>query len=130
MSLWPRDLLGRMGPDGGMSVEWNPRCDVTDSEKEIVVHAELPGVEAKDMDVAIQDGVLYVRGEKHSEKKQENGERRYSERFFGSFERAIALPAGVVETKIEANLKDGVLEVRVPRMAVEPPKEKKIAINS
>ncbi len=127
---WPRDLFGRMEPNGGLSVEWNPRCDVTEADAEIIVHAELPGVDAKDVEVSIQEGALYVRGEKRSEKKEENGNRKYSERFFGSFERCIALPPGVDESKIEAKLKDGVLEIRIPKAKVEPPKEKKITIKA
>jgi HSP20 family protein len=73
-SLWPRDLfnrdvLGRVQPDGGLMVEWSPRCDVTDTETEIIVHAELPGVEAKDMEVTMREGILTVKGEKRTEKE-------------------------------------------------------------
>jgi HSP20 family protein len=104
-------------------MEWSPRCDVTESDEALVVHAELPGVEAKDMDVSIHEGVLIVRGEKRSERKEEEEGKSYSERFFGSFERRIALPATVDEDKIDASLKDGVLEVRLPKSAPAPPPE-------
>ena len=114
-SLWPRDLFGRLLPEGKLAVEWNPRCDVTESETEIVVHAEIPGVDPKDMEVTVRDGMLHVRGEKREEKKEEAKGRAYSERFFGSFERALAIPATVDESKIEAKLKDGVLEVHLPK---------------
>ncbi len=127
-SFWPRDLFGRVAPNGGVTVEWSPRCDVTEKDGEIVVHAELPGVDPKDMEVSIRDGDLYLRGEKRTEKKEEGKGRKYSERFFGSFERTIAIPANVDETKIEAKLKDGVLEVHMPKLAVTAPASKKIEI--
>lgn len=129
-SFWPRDLFARLGGTP-LSMEWSPRCDVSETDDALVVHAELPGVEAKDMDVSIHDGVLTVRGEKHSERAEEDKGRSYSERFFGSFERRLVLPANVDEDKIEANLKDGVLEVRLPKSAPAPPPEaRKVEIKS
>lgn len=121
-SFWPRDLLARLGGTP-LSMEWSPRCDVSETDDALVVHAELPGVEAKDMDVSIHDGVLTLRGEKRTERAEEDKGRSYSERFFGSFERRLVLPANVDEDKIEANLKDGVLEVRLPKSAPAPPPE-------
>ncbi|WP_322796882.1 Hsp20/alpha crystallin family protein [Tepidiforma sp.] len=114
-SLLPRDWLGRFGLQA--TTEWSPRCDVTERENEWVVHAELPGVEAKDMDVRVANGVLTIRGEKRSERTEEEKGRRYSERFFGSFERSLAVPENVDVDRIEASLKDGVLEVRLPKRA-------------
>lgn len=114
-SLLPREWLGRFGLQA--TTEWSPRCDVTERENEWVVHAELPGVEAKDMDVRVANGVLTIRGEKRSERTEEEKGRRYSERFFGSFERSLAVPENVDVDRIEASLKDGVLEVRLPKRA-------------
>lgn len=127
---WPRDLFSKLGPDGGLTVEWSPRCDMTEKDDEIVVHAELPGVDAKDMDVTVREGMLYIRGEKSTERKEEEKGRTYSERFFGSFERALTIPANVNEEKIEASLKEGVLEVHMPKMAPSKPAEKKIEIHA
>ena len=121
-SFWPRDLLARLGGTP-LSMEWSLRCDVTETDDALVVHAELPGVEAKDMDVSIHDGVLTVRGEKRTERKEEEKGRSYSERFFGSFERRIVLPATVDEDQIDASLKDGVLEVHLPKSTPAPPPE-------
>ena len=75
------------------------------------------------MDVSIHDGVLTVRGEKRTERKEEEKGRSYSERFFGSFERRIVLPATVDEDQIDASLKDGVLEVHLPKSTPAPPPE-------
>ncbi|MGE0599700.1 MAG: Hsp20/alpha crystallin family protein [Dehalococcoidia bacterium] len=118
-SWWPRDLFARFGTPA-INGEWSPRCDVEEDDKSIIVHAELPGVEAKNMEVNVNQGMLTIRGEKQTEKKEEkNG--GYSERFFGSFERSLSIPANVDEEKIEANLKDGVLEVRLPKSEPSPP---------
>lgn len=124
---WPRDWFTRVG--GTTVMEWNPRCDVTEREDAIVVHAELPGVKAEDMSVEIQGNTLRIHGEKKEEKREEKeGQRTYSERFFGSFERMLTLPPDVDQSRINATLKDGVLEVTVPRTKPAAPETKKIEI--
>lgn len=128
-SLWQRDWFGR-APSGDAIAEWSPRCDVTEKDAEILIHAELPGVEARDMEVKVLNRVLTIRGEKRVERTEDEKERHYSERFFGSFERSIAIPENVDEEKIEATLKDGVLEVHLPRVAVATPETRKIEIKS
>jgi HSP20 family protein len=130
---WPRDLFGsdlfgRMRPDGGLALEWSPRCDLSETDDAILVHAELPGVDQKDMEVLVEDSHLLIRGEKRSEMKEETKERTYSERFFGSFERRIAIPEGSDQSKIEAHMKDGVLEVRIPKPVEVKPAAKKVEI--
>jgi HSP20 family protein len=120
-ALWPREVFGRLRPNGELSLEWNPRCDVSDNGSQVVVHAELPGVEAKDIEVSVLDSSLTIRGEKKVEKTEERDGQTYSERFFGSFERSLAIPE-VDQSRIEAVLKDGVLEVRLPK-AEKPVRE-------
>jgi HSP20 family protein len=134
-TAWPRfpfgrELLARLRPGGEFAFEWNPRCDVTETDTEVVVHAELPGVSAGDMDVSLSGSQLRIRGEKRSEKAEEKEGRKYQERFFGSFERVLTLPEGVDADKISASLKDGVLEVRVPRAAPATAPGKKIEIKA
>ena len=128
--FWPRDLFSRLLPQGGVAVEWNPRCDVTESDNEMIIHAELPGVAAEDMDVEVKDSVLTIKGEKRTETtEKKNGDNTYSERFFGSFQRSIAIP-NVDADKIEADLKDGVLEVRLPKVTPPEPAPKKVTIKA
>ena len=128
-NLFNRDFFNWLGNDTSGDVAWSPRCDVTEADGVMVIHAELPGVERKDMEISVEGGMLTVRGEKRTEKKQEEKGRTYSERFFGSFERSIAIPEGVDQAKIEADLKDGVLEVRIPMPAkAEAPAKQKIEI--
>jgi HSP20 family protein len=128
--FWPRDLFSRLLPEGGLKVEWNPRCDVTEKDGEVVIHAELPGVKAEDMEVEVRDSTLHIRGEKKVEKTEEGPEgRTYSERFFGSFERSIAIP-NVDTEKIQADLTDGILEVRLPKVEPTEPPARKIQIKA
>jgi HSP20 family protein len=115
--LFGRDFLGWLRPDGEVAFEWRPRADLTESENEIMVHAELPGVDPKDIEVTVEAGMLSIRGEKRGEKKEEQKGRMYNERFFGSFERRLTLPAEIDDSKIEAKVKDGVLRSVCPGCA-------------
>ncbi|MCC7364098.1 MAG: Hsp20/alpha crystallin family protein [Dehalococcoidia bacterium] len=126
--LFGRDFFARLRPGGELAMEWSPRCDVEETDAEVIVHAELPGVEAKDMEVSIAGSQLTIRGEKQTQRSEENEGRTYQERFFGSFERSIPLPPGVDADNIAANLKDGVLEVRIPRVAPPAPEKKTVNI--
>jgi HSP20 family protein len=135
LATWPRSFFGRdlftgLRPNGELKLEWNPRCDVSESDGAVVIHAELPGVEAKDMDVSISGSQLIIRGEKRSETREEKEGETYQERFFGSFERTFALPEGVAADEIAASLKDGVLEVRLPRIAPKAAESKKVQITT
>lgn len=121
------DFFASVKADGSLGFEWSPRCDVTETDSEVVVHVELPGVEAKDMTVTVNDGMLTITGEKRAEHRQDEKGRLCSERFFGRFERTVRLPANVDEASIDAHLKDGVLEVHMPR-PVPGPAAKKIEI--
>lgn len=133
-ALWPRDLFNRdffgaLKPDGSLGLRWSPRCDISETEGEVVVHAELPGIAAEDMSVSVEDGMLSISGEKRTETKSEDGN-GYTERFFGSFQRRLSIPANVDEERIEARLKDGVLEVRMPKVEKAEPEPRKIEVKT
>lgn len=130
MSWWPRDLLARLQPGGAAALPWSPRCDVKETESEIVVSAELPGVARSDMEVTVRDGLLTLRGEKRSEHTEAEGTKAYTERFFGTFERSLSIPAYVEQEAIEASLCDGVLTVRIPKRKPEEPPVRKIEIRA
>ena len=98
---------------GGSSVSVWPSLEVSDSDDEVRVTAELPGMSDKDVELTVQDGMLTIRGEKKSE--SEDRDRGWSERYYGRFERRIALPDGADEERCEANFRDGVLTVRMPK---------------
>ena len=106
---------------------WNPAVDLYADKDNITVKIELPGMKKEDIAVSLQDGVLSVSGERKDEKKLENAETRRSERFVGSFQRVVALPAEVKGDQVKADYKDGILTVTLPK--AEEAKPKQIQVN-
>jgi len=100
-----------------------PSLDVYEEKDSFVVKAELPGMKKEDIDVSLHDGALSISGERKGEEKQENAEIYRSERFFGRFQRTVALPAAVDAGKITAQYKDGVLTVTLPKVEEAKPKQ-------
>lgn len=94
-----------------------PKVDVAESDGEIEITAELPGLEEKDINVQATDGVLTVSGEKRTEQERKDKTYTVTERSYGAFSRSIALPAGVDPTSIKATVAKGVLKVVVPKPA-------------
>lgn len=92
-----------------------PRIELKENENEVVVAAELPGLQEKDVEVTLTDNVLSIRGEKKSEKTDKDGEYTYSERSYGAFERRIPIDAEVVGDQVSAKFADGVLTVTLPK---------------
>ena len=90
-----------------------PSLEVNESDNEVRVTAELPGMSESDVDLSVQDGLLTIRGERRSE--HEDNERRWSERYYGRFERRVALPDGADHAHCKADFRDGVLTVTVPK---------------
>ncbi|MBZ9699099.1 MULTISPECIES: Hsp20/alpha crystallin family protein [unclassified Mesorhizobium] len=105
-----------------------PSVEISDSEKEIKVTAEIPGLEEKDIEVLLDDGVLTLKGEKHSE--TEDKDRQFSERFYGHFERRIPLGYEVKDDKVDARFSNGVLTVTLPKSERAQSQVKRIAIKS
>lgn len=95
--------------------EWLPNVDISETEKEITVKAELPGIDKKNIDISLDENHLVIRGEKKQE-KEETGKHFYRvERSFGSFYRSLDLPATVEKDRIDATYKDGVLTIVLPK---------------
>jgi HSP20 family protein len=103
-----------------------PNMDVTETEKEIEITAELPGLEEKDVQINVADNLLTIRGEKKAEKEEKDKNYRMVERSYGSFERTLELPDGVNADAIEASMSKGVLKVTIPKPA--PAQAKKIEV--
>jgi|KBSSwiStaDraftv2_1062776.scaffolds.fasta_scaffold118194_3 HSP20 family protein len=96
---------------------WNPRVDLSESKEALMLKAEMPGIEPKDLQLTIENGVITLQGEKRQE-TEETGERYYrTERNYGSFVRSLRLPANVDATKVTALFKHGVLTVTMPKAA-------------
>lgn len=95
--------------------EWWPRIDLSETDAALVVKAEIPGVEAKDIQVSLQDQVLTVKGEKRQEKEEKDEQYHRVERSYGSFARTVTLPATVDPEKVTADFKDGLLTITLPK---------------
>ena len=105
-----------------------PALDIRNTEKEFEVTVDLPGVDKKDLDVALEDGVLTIKGEKKGEKREEKNGYTYYERRLGRFERRIRIPEAIDAGKLKAEYKDGVLTLSAPKMKEIKPEPKKIEI--
>jgi HSP20 family protein len=120
----PFEEFGRWG-DG-----LTPRVDVKEEDKEIIVSAELPGMDQKDIDVTVTNDSVRISGEKKHEKEEEERDYYRHERFCGTFDRVVDLPAEVDENKAEAEFSKGVLTVKLPKSEEAQAKQKKIKIKS
>ncbi len=108
--------------------EWMPSVDIIDDKDKIRIKADLPGVDKNDVEINIEDGVLTIRGERKEEKEEKDKNYYRRECFYGTFERSIALPAEVEVDKAEANYKDGVLEIVLPKKEESKPKQIKLKV--
>lgn len=121
---------GPLGTRAGAAAGFVPRMDVTETDKDLTLTAELAGLDEKDVEVTLQDDVLTIKGEKKTERQEKDHRCCLSERSYGSFSRSIALPDNVDTNSIDASFKKGVLTVRLAKTAVEAPKAKKIDIKT
>ena len=125
-----RSFDGRLPAFGSLSSfgpSW-PSVEIAETDKEIKVTAEIPGLEEKDIEVLLNEGVLTLKGEKRSE--TDDKDRQFSERFYGRFERRISLGADVEEDKVDARFKNGVLSIVLPKTAKAQSQTRRIAIRS
>jgi HSP20 family protein len=120
---WPRML----GENGG-TIEWAPAADISETEKEYLVKAELPGVKREDVKVTLENGVLSIQGERKHEKEEKSEKMHRTERYYGSFCRSFTLPENADAAGIRAESKDGVLNVHVPKLKVEKPRAVEIKV--
>ena len=105
---WPFKPSPQEGP-------WAPSVDVSETEKEVIVKAELPGMDPKDIDVSVRGDILTLHGERKQEKEEKGENFHRVERSYGSFSRSIQLPAEVDSGKVNATYKDGVLKISLPK---------------
>jgi len=114
--------------DDGLSIwNWRPSVDIYDNDDNIVVKAELPGVDKKDIVVDVKGRLLTLKGERSSENEVKEDKYHRRERAYGKFERVFTLPAEVDPDKITAGYKDGILTIDIPKP--EEKKPKKIAVH-
>jgi HSP20 family protein len=117
-------------PAWGRLGAFSPKVDVKESGREIMVSAELPGIEDKDIDVSLSRDSLTIRGEKKQEKEEKSKDFYRMERSYGSFSRTIPLPAEIDTDKAKAEFKKGVLTITLPKTAITMEKTKKITVKT
>jgi len=124
-SLWNRFF--RETPSmGTFTEEWLPSVDISETKKNFIVKAELPGLDAKDVSVSLSGDLLIIKGEKKKEEEEKDEHHHYIERYSGSFQRSFQLPTSVKGDKVEAHFEKGVLNVIIPK--VEEAEKKEIEI--
>jgi HSP20 family protein len=131
MGRWMSQVAG-VGtlPGNGQSSTWMPAVDVWETDKELVLSFDLPGIPEDKIAVELEDNVLTVSGERERTQEHSNDRFYRFERRYGSFSRSVTLPTGVSEDSIHADYKDGVLEVRVPKPEEQKPKRIQIGSQS
>jgi len=116
--------MGRFGED------FIPSVDVKDEDNEVIVAAELPGMDRKDIDVEVTQDSVRIAGEKKMEQKKEDGGYYHRETSYGAFERVIDLPAPVDENKAEAEFSKGVLTIKLPKSEQAKAKRRKVEVKN
>lgn len=110
-------LFGRGLSRNGDETQWKPVADITESDQEFLIKAELPEVKKEDVNITLQDGVITISGERRKEKETKKSNEIRIESFYGTFTRSFALPDNADTKAIHAESKDGVLKVHVPKVA-------------
>jgi len=100
-----------------------PAFDISETEKEYVISGEIPGMDAKDIDISLLDGCLTVKGEKRQEKEEKEENYHRVERHYGSFQRSFRIPEKVKTDKLDATYKDGILKLTLPKAEVSEAKK-------
>ncbi len=126
--LWDSFLEGRPMRRAGDSGEWLPSIDVSETKGDLVIKAELPGMDPKDIDISMNNGFLTIKGEKKHEREEKDENYHLVERSYGSFTRSVRLPREVQSDKITASFKNGVLRVTLPKFEDAKKKEIKIKV--
>jgi HSP20 family protein len=126
--LWDAFFEGRPRKNMMEGEEWLPSVDVSETKNDLVVKAELPGMDPKDIDISLSDGLLTIKGEKKQEKEEKEENYHFIERSYGSFTRSVQLPKEVKHEKISASYRNGVLKVVLPKSEEAKTKEVKIKV--
>jgi HSP20 family protein len=121
------NFLGRNFDAPLSTTVWNPSVDIFENDNEIVLKAELPGMDIKDIEVRLENNVLTLKGERRFEKETKEENYHRIEREYGTFSRAFTLPGAVNVDKATAEYKEGILKVTVPKKEEVKPKPIKIA---
>ncbi|MBD3298775.1 MAG: Hsp20 family protein [candidate division Zixibacteria bacterium] len=120
---------GAFGNEGTPTVTWRPQVDILEHDDQVLIRADMPGLEKSNIKVIVNDGLLTIEGTRKEEHDEKSKGFVRTERFVGNFARSFNLPAWADATKIDANYKNGVLEVTVPKTEKARPKEVDIKVS-
>jgi HSP20 family protein len=126
--VW-QDFLGPGRGKRSMGEEWIPPVDILDTADKVTIKVEVPGMDAKNIEISLSGDVLIIKGEKKTERDEKGKNFFLAERSYGSFYRSLRLPVEVKEDKIEATYKHGVLTITCPKKEVIKSKQIKIKID-
>lgn len=124
-NLWNR-LFGEMPFPRLITEEWVPSVDILETKDKVLIKAELPGMESKDVHVSISGDLLTIKGEKKKDQEDKDEHHFRAERYYGSFQRVFQLPSSVQSDKVEATFEKGILKIILPKL--EQAKKKQIEI--
>jgi HSP20 family protein len=123
-ATWPRMAM----EENGRKIEWAPSADISETDKEYLIRAELPAVKKEDVQVTFDDGMITIKGERKQQKEEKNEKYHRTESFYGSFERCFSVPENVNAETIRCESKDGILTVHIPKTEMPKQKPKQITI--
>ena len=124
VAAWPRLALS----DNGTKFEWSPSANISETEKEYLIRAELPAVKKEDVKVTVDNGMITIQGERRQEKEDKGEKFHRVESVYGSFERMFSLPENVDVNGIKCESKDGVLTVHIPKVQAQKAKTVEIKV--
>jgi HSP20 family protein len=122
------DFFGRPVTRPEWEEAWSPSVDVSETKDNVIINAEIPGMNKEDVKVSVQDNVLTLSGERKQEKEEKNANYHRIERSYGSFSRSFTLPTSVQADKVKATYKDGILKITLPKTEEVKPKEILISV--
>jgi HSP20 family protein len=114
--------------NGGEGVAWSPVADITETAKEYLIKAELPEVRKEDVKITLENGVITISGERRMEQEQKEANEIRVESFYGTFSRSFSLPDNIDPKGIQAEAKDGVLKIRIPKNPEASPKKIEVQV--
>jgi HSP20 family protein len=125
LSRWPLRAMG----SNGVQFEWAPSADISETDSEYLIRAELPAVKKEDVKVTVDDGMITIQGERKQQKEDKNEKMHRVESFHGKFTRSFSLPEGVDEDAIRCDSKEGILTVHIPKAQTQKQQPKQIKVD-
>jgi HSP20 family protein len=114
--------------NGQQLTDWTPSANISETESEYVIRAELPAIKKEDVQVTVDNGVITIKGERKQQKEEKNEKYHRVESFYGNFERRFSLPDDVNTASIKCDSKEGILTVHIPKAELKKSKPQQIAV--